>query len=178
MFETDEITIVQVMKAISQFKRTFVSFNSKYDQYLRGEVTLSNEEFRGMTLFFTEKGDCFHCHGNMFFTTHSFHNNGIQSIITDIGLEAVTGMSSDMGLFKTPTLRNTEVSGPYMHGAQFDTLEEVVDHYNSGGHITDTIDPLIRELNLTDEEKEDLVLFLKTLADWTFIENSNFQNPF
>jgi cytochrome c peroxidase len=96
----------------------------------------------------------------------------------DLGLAKVTGLSSDNGKFKTPTLRNIEFSFPYMHDGRFATLEQVVEHYNSGGNFSSTVDPLMKKLGvglqLTNQQKQDLVAFLKTLSDTDFITNPDF----
>ncbi len=177
--EVVEIDSVLVVKAIAQFERTLVSSNSKYDKFLRNEVEFSESERRGYDLFFTEKADCFHCHGNALATDNVFHNNGSDAAGIDPGLFNVTGDFNDYGMFRTPTLRNIELTAPYMHNGIFNTLEEVVNHYNSGGGIFQpNKDPLIRPLGLNEQEKEDLVAFLKSFTDSTFITNPDFASPF
>lgn len=183
-FGTDSITMRLVMFAIAQFERTLISSNSKFDKYKRGEESLTQSELNGLSIFATEKGDCFHCHGNELnplFTDFKYKNNGLDSIPSDKGLGALTGLPSDMGLFKTPTLRNLSFTAPYMHDGRFNTLEEVVEFYNSQGKDGPTTDENIRKhfpkggLNLTAEEKQDLINFLKTLDDYEFIVNPNFR---
>lgn len=177
--EIVEIDSVLVVKAIAQFERTLISSNSKYDKFLRGELSLSDSEKRGNNLFFTEKADCFHCHGNALGTDNIFHNNGSDPAGIDPGLFKVTEDFNDYGMFRTPTLRNIQLTAPYMHNGSFNTLEEVVNHYNSGGGIFQSNkDPLIRPLGMTAQEREDLVAFLKTLTDSTFITNPDFGSPF
>jgi len=110
---------------------------------------------------------------------NSFHNNGLDSEpFLDNGLGEVTGLASDYGKFKTPTLRNIEFSAPYMHDGRFATLEEVVEHYNSGGKYSSTVDPLMKKLGvglqLTNQQKQDLIAFLKALSDTDFINNPDF----
>lgn len=173
-FETDKVTADLATKAIAQFERTLISANSRYDQFRAGDIPLTEEEELGRTLFFTEKADCFHCHGTSLFTDNRFHNNGLDQTHSDIGLAAVTGNDADIGKFKTPTLRNIEFSAPYMHDGRFATLEEVVEFYNSGSQPSATIDPLIgngRQMNLTDEEKRALVAFMKSLSDPAFLNH-------
>ena len=136
-------------------------------------------------MFFTEKGDCFHCHGTRLFTDNVFHNNGLQETIEDPGLGGITGKPSDMGLMRTPTLKNVAVTGPYMHDGSIETLEEVVEFYNSGIHQNSpNVDVLMLkanrpegQLNLTLLEKEALVAFLHTLTDSTFLQNPDFAPP-
>ena len=178
-FNIDDIDSTHVVMAIAQFERTLISANSRYDKYLRQEVQLTPSELNGFVIFNTEKGDCFHCHGTEMFMDNLFHNNGLDTEpFLDLGLAKVTGVASDNGKFKTPTLRNIEFSAPYMHNGRFSTLEQVVDHYNSGGHYSLTIDPLMKKvgigLQLSNQEKTDLVAFLKTLSDPDFITNPDF----
>ncbi len=182
-FNADRITRDHVVKAIAQFERTMISANSKYDQRLRGLANLTDQEFRGFEIFFTEKGDCFHCHGNILLTDNLFHNNGLDSIFTDRGREMVTNDPKDRGKFKTPTLRNIEYTAPYMHDGRFGTLEEVIDFYSEGVRFSETIDPLMKKVDqggigLTPSEKEDLIAFLKTFTDSEFMQDTSFSNPF
>ena len=165
--------------AIAQFERTLISVNSKFDKYLKGEVQLTHEELNGYAIFNSERGDCFHCHGTQMFMDNLFHNNGLDTEpFSDLGLAKVTGLTSDNGKFKTPTLRNIEFSAPYMHDGRFSTLEEVIEHYNSGGEHSLTIDPLMLKfgvgLQLTNQQEQDLIAFLKTLSDPDFITNPDF----
>ena len=173
-FNIDYIDSNHVVMAIAQFERTLISVNSKFDRYLRREVQLTPSEFSGYAIFNSEKSDCFHCHGTQMFMDNSFHNNGLDiEPFLDLGLGKVTGNLSDNGKFKTPTLRNIEFSGPYMHDGRFSSLEEVIEHYNSGGKYSSTVDPLMKKLGiglqLTNQEKQDLIAFLKTLSDNNFI---------
>jgi cytochrome c peroxidase len=139
----------------------------------------------GFNIFTTEKGDCFHCHSLGLFTDNKFHNIGLDSEFTSInmGRYNVTLKQADMGLFKTPTLRNIQLTAPYMHDGRYLTLEQVVEHYNSGVKQSNTLDPIMTKpskiygLGLTPTEKQDLVAFLKTLTDTTFTKNPLLQNP-
>ena len=174
-FNIDYIDSNHVVMAIAQFERTLISANSKFDKYLRGETQLTASELGGYAIFNSEKGDCFHCHGTQMFMDNLFHNNGLDpEPFTDLGLGKITNNASDNAKFKTPTLRNIEFSAPYMHDGRFSTLEEVVEHYNSGGEYSLTVDPLMKKLGvglqLTNQEKQDLVAFLKTLSDSDFLE--------
>ena len=173
-FNIDYIDSTHVVMAIAQFERTLISDNSKFDKYYRGEETLTKSELNGYAIFNSEKGDCFHCHGTALFTDNIFHNNGLDiEPFLDLGLGKITENASDDGKFKTPTLRNIEVSAPYMHDGRFTTLEKVIEHYDSGGHFSSTVDPLMKKLgiglNLTNQEKSDLIAFLKTLTDYDYI---------
>ena len=180
-FETDTITKELVVKAIAQFERTMISANSTYDQV--GLEGLSPAAKRGFDIFFTERGDCFHCHGTVLFTDNDFHNNGLEVLSPDIGLAEVTGLENDFFKFKTPSLRNIEYTAPYMHDGRFQTLAEVIDHYSEGLVNAPTIDPLMKNvgqggIKLTPEEKQDLIAFLKSLSDTEFINNEDFSDPF
>jgi cytochrome c peroxidase len=181
-FGTRDIDSTLVVKAIAQFERTLISADTKWDKYLVGEYTLTQAETKGFEIFFTEKGDCFHCHGTILFTDNLFHNNGLDAVITDRGLADVTGNPNDIGKFRSPTLRNIFFTAPYMHDGRFETIEEVIDHYSEGVKWSPTVDPLMKKVNeggirLTEEEKLNLIAFLKVLTDSTFVTNPEFANP-
>ena len=173
-FNIDYIDSNHIVMALAQFERTLISSDSKFDKYIRGEIQLSPSELSGYAIFNSEKGDCFHCHGSQMFMDNRFHNNGLDiEPFTDLGLGGISGNSNDNGKFRTPSLRNIEYTSPYMHDGRFISLEEVVNHYNSGGNYSSTVDPLMKKigigLQLTNQEKQDLVSFLKTLSDENFI---------
>ncbi len=181
-FGIDEITTTYLAYALAQFERTKISANSKYDQFMRGEVALTPSERRGWIFFNTEKGDCFHCHGTELFTSNLHHNNGLDSL-PEPGRMAVTNNPLDKGKFKSPTLRNIAVTAPYMHDGRFETLEEVVRFYSEGIQHSPTIDPLMKQvegggIGLTEQEILDLVAFLETLTDTSFLNNPDFTDPF
>lgn len=160
-------SIFSVTRAIACFERTLYTGISKYDEYTyyNDKNALSAAEIRGMELFFGEKGDCFHCHGTFLFTDNSFQNNGIYDYYADSGRARITLNQDDVGLFKVPTLRNVEKTAPYMHDGSIATLEEVVEHYNSGGKSHPNKSSILRQLHLSTQEKQDLVAFLKALTD-------------
>jgi len=185
-FGTSTIDSTLVSKAISQFERTLISANSKFDQYLLGQVSLTPAEANGFDIFMTEtKGDCFHCHGstlNPLWTDNEFHNNGLDATFTDNGLGDVTGDPNDNGKFRTPSLRNLAYSAPYMHDGRFATLDEVINHYSEGLVHSPTIDPLLKYIGqggvqLSPSDKADLKAFLLSLSDDDFINNPDFQEP-
>ena len=185
-FGTAMIDSVLVTKAIAQFERTIISGNSKFDQFLRGETTLTIEEQNGFNVFMDEaKGDCFHCHGsnnNPLWTDNKFHNNGLDSNFTDLGLGTKTGDPADNGKFKSPSIRNLAFTAPYMHDGRFATLDEVINHYSEGLQFSSTIDPLMKKVaqggvQLSAKDKADLKAFLLTLSDFEFINNPAFKNP-
>jgi cytochrome c peroxidase len=175
-FGSGAMTAANLSLAIENFLLTRLSFDSKLDRSMKNQATLSDEEKRGMELFFTESeprlgkrgADCFHCHGGALFTDHEFHNNGL-STTNDVGLEKVTSKASDRFKFSTPSLRNIALTAPYMHDGRFATLEEVIDHYNTGFTRNETLDPNLAKhpqgLGLPDEDKKALIAFLKTLSD-------------
>ncbi|MEM1320568.1 MAG: cytochrome c peroxidase [Bacteroidota bacterium] len=177
------------VKALAQFQRTLIlGSNSKYDRVLRREEFFSNDEQNGFDMFFDivpslPDAECGHCHNAPLFTTNEYFNNGIDSVgsleeFDDKGLGAFSGRLVDNGKFRTPSLRNIALTAPYMHDGRFQTLEEVVDHYNSGGHLADNLHPLIVPLGLTEEQKKQVIAFLHTLTDTSYLENPAFQSPF
>lgn len=176
----------KIVKAIGQYLRTMVSYNSRFDQYRRHEINFSPTELNGMVIFYTEQGDCFHCHEAPLGTSMLVTNNGLDSIPAgyDRGLYNFTGNAKDDGKFLVPTLRNVELTAPYMHDGRFKTLEEVVEFYNSGVHQTSpNIDPVMTKaakkfgLMLSAYEKQCLVDFLKAMTDTSFINNPAYQEP-
>lgn len=179
-FGVENITFTEVEKALAQFLRTLNSGNSKFDKVQRGEASFTIEENLGLELFFTEKGDCFHCHATVFFSDNQLHNNALDAS-PELGYYEVTGNPIDYGKFKSPTLRNIEYTAPYMHNGKYATLEEVVNFYSEGLQPSETVDPLMKQLSnggiqLTTEEKAALIAFLKTLSDEDFINNPEFSN--
>ncbi|MBE9480996.1 MAG: cytochrome-c peroxidase [Bacteroidetes bacterium] len=190
-FGSETVTVKNMGRAIAQFIRTIISANSKFDKYLRGEVQLSQSELHGFVLFTTEEGaDCFHCHGgygNPLFTTHLYYNNGKDSLFTGPYEDTrdryhVTGDPMDYGAYKATTLRNIELTGPYMHDGRFATLDDVIDFYSHHLLWSPYINPLMHHINnggvqLTPNEKADLKAFIQTLRDDEFLINSDFGPP-
>ena len=161
-FGTERIDSTLVTKAIAQFERTLISGNAKFDQYLLGNTTLSQQELNGFTIFMSE-------------------DKGLDTSFNDLGLGAVTGDPNNNGKFKSPSLRNLVYTAPYMHDGRFSTLEEVINHYSEGLQNSSTIDPLMKKVNqggvqLTPLERANLKAFLITLTDDDFINNPSFQN--
>jgi len=184
-FKTSTITKELTTKAIAQFERTLISANSKFDRAELGLTTLTPQEQNGLDIFLREdKGDCFHCHGtpsNPLWTDNIFHNNGLDSSFSDLGLGAVTGDPNDNGKFRSPSLRNLAYTAPYMHDGRFTTLDEVIDFYSEGLQPSATIDPLMKNIDnggvqLSASDKADLKAFLLSLSDPSFLSNPNFQN--
>lgn len=186
-FGSEKVTSERIAKAIAQFIRTFISANSRFDKYMRGETQLTNDELAGFILFTTEEGgDCFHCHGssgNPLFTTNLFYNNGKDTVFnTSDDRYAVTGKIADIGAYKATTLRNIAVGGPYMHDGRFQTLDQVIDFYSHNVRMSDHISPLMHHVSnggiqLTPAEKVQLKAFLYSLTDEEFLTNPAFGPP-
>ncbi|MFN3528391.1 MAG: cytochrome-c peroxidase [Bacteroidia bacterium] len=192
-FGTEEITADRMAKALEQFLLSLVSTESKFDLWRRNPVLnpLTESEQRGFNLFMREfsppgsgrpaGADCFHCHGTHLFTVNGFFNNGLDENPAT-GFEIVTGSAMDRGKFKAPSLRNIALTAPYMHDGRFETLEEVIDHYNDGLKDSPTIDVNLKSqgvgLGLSQQDKHDLISFLHTLTDTVFLNNPAFSNPF
>jgi cytochrome c peroxidase len=165
-FGNDQIDIDRIAMAIATFERTILSGNAPYDRYKKGDKkAMSAEQVRGMSVFF-DKAKCDRCHENSNFTLNAYSNIGIgmDKPDPDVGRYSQTKDSRDWGVFKVPTLRDIEHTAPYMHDGSLKTLEEVVDYYDKGGTPNKNLDGNIRKLNLTDQEKKDLVSFLKALS--------------
>jgi cytochrome c peroxidase len=193
-FGDDTITAQRIGLAIEQFEFTLISNRSKYDDYLGGLVALTDSEERGRNLFFAEynpingtKGaECFHCHIGFNFSMHTYLNNGLDSKgrFTDLGRFEVTHNEEQRARFKLPSLRNVALTAPYMHDGRFETLEEVVEHYNTGVKYSGTLDESMDHnllpggLQLSVQDKADLVAFLKTLTDNAFVNDERFSSPF
>ena len=195
VFGSAQITPENIAKAIAQFERILISSNSKYDKYLRGELDLTLEEKTGMDLFMTHPlpennlrgGNCGDCHGSFKISLHGIHNNGLDNEPEDRGRELITKKETDRGKFRAPSLRNIALTAPYMHDGRFQTLEQVLDHYNEDIRPSATLDPLIIEatnqvggktLLITPAEKKAIIAFLHTLTDSTFITDTRFSDPF
>ena len=197
-----------IIKAISAFQRTMISGDSRYDRYLAGTAMLAADETRGMNLFFGEKAECFHCHGSFNFNdqiVHAtsrvvetpFHNTGLYNIdgqggfpYPNRGVFELSAKAEDMGMFRAPSLRNVAVTPPYMHDGGKATLEAVLDHYAAGGSLI-TLGPnagdgranpyksdLVARIDLSAQDKADLIAFLKTLTDDTLLTHPKFSDPF
>lgn len=193
-FGSFEITAEKMSLAMEAFMLSIVSDDSKYDRYLAGTAQLTASEERGRVLFFGEYNeffpdisgaDCAHCHAGNNFENDLYMNNGLDedAQFIDFGRELVTDLPSDRAKFKVTSLRNIAVTPPYMHDGRFQTLEEVVDHYNSGVKNSSTVDPALlgttaTGLMLDEQEKEDLINFLKTLTDYTFLNNPAYSDPY
>jgi cytochrome c peroxidase len=190
-FGDEAVTTNRISLALSQFVRSIVSFNSKYDQGLAQGRNGGNggnlpnftaQENQGLRLF--NQLNCDNCHRTELFVGDQARNNGLDAVIKDNGLGNVTGNANDNGKFKVPSLRNIELTAPYMHDGRFATLLEVVEHYNSGVQLSLTLDNRLRNgnqprrLNLSDADKAALVAFMKTLTDADLANEVKYSNPF
>lgn len=165
------ITKETLGKAIAAFERSIISDNSPFDQYLAGnENAMSPEAIQGLALFET-KANCTRCHDGVNFTDDSFHNIGV--IGNDLGREAIVSSPGMTGAFKTPGLRNTLLTAPYMHNGSLGSLEEVIRFYNKGGEQSAGRSKLIEPLKLNELEIQALVAFLGALTDPVVIERPN-----
>lgn len=166
-----------ITRSISCFERTLLTGNSPYDQWKRGNMhALNPDEIQGMRLFFSPITKCSECHHGDNFTDYSFKNNGLYKDYPDPGRFRLTNDPMDLALFKVPSLRNVGVTAPYMHDGSIQTLEEVVEHYVGGGKHHIHQDDRIQPIALTQQQKKQLVLFLKSLTDLQFIHDSRFRN--
>jgi len=202
------VSVERVVQAIASFERSLVSANSPYDRYVEGQASaLSESAQRGMDLFFSERTECFHCHGNFNFAdsvTHqgavapevAFHNTALYNIdgegaypASNRGIAEISGLARDMGRFRAPTLRNISVTAPYMHDGSVATLEEVFEHYARGGRLitegpnqgAGSESPLKSEFLmgfvLTPAERKDMAAFLESLTDEAFLTDPRFADP-
>lgn len=186
----NEIDKFLTAKALAQFERIIISSGeAKYDRVIAGTAVFSDLELDGHDIFFdinddvTRHAECGHCHNAPLFTTNEYFNNGIDEVATledfsDKGRGEVTDKRFDMGTFKVPTLRNIESSAPFMHDGRFSTLDEVIDHYATGGRPADNLAPVLRPLNLDEYDRSALKAFIKTLEDPVMLENPMLSNPF
>lgn len=162
-------SIRTLTQALASFQRTIRSGGSRYDRYVSGAVdALTDSERRGLELF-RGKANCASCHKGFLFTNQAFENNGIEPAGSDSGRARITLDPADFLEFRVPSLRNVEKTAPYMHDGRFDSLEDVIDHYDQGGTGVRNQSALITPLRLTDQEKRDLIAFLNSLTDETIL---------
>lgn len=199
----ERITLLQVQQALASFQRTLISGDSPYDRYMNGDLNaLSESAKRGMRFVTTNEDhrfECNHCHGGFALTDQAvwegqadfgaappFHQTGLYDLDglgtypePNRGAFEISGRPEDMGMFKAPTLRNVALTPPYMHDGSLKTLSEVIDHYAKGGRARNAArtDPLIQPFTITEQEKADIIAFLESLTDQTFITNPKFSDP-
>lgn len=177
-YDRGEMDAFVLTRAISTFERSLISGNSRYDQYFfqNNNNILTDSEIRGLDLFFGEKTGCSNCHNDFNFTNYAFENNGLYDDYSDPGRFRLTGDENDRAKFKVPTLRNIELTAPYMHDGSMNSLEEIILHYETGGKNHPNKSELLQPFTLTETERNELILFLKTLTDEAFINNPLFKN--
>lgn len=202
------VSLDAITQSIACFVRGLISFDSPFDRHQQGDASaLSAEALRGKELFFSEKLECFHCHGGYNFSDSTidrnttqierpFHNTGLFNIggsglfpADNPGIFELTGKPEDMGKFRAVTLRNIALTAPYMHDGSMATLAAVVDFYAAGGRVIETgpyagdgrlspfKDGFISGFSLTEAEKADLIAFLQSLTDLNFVTSARFSNP-
>jgi len=207
--EHDPISLANVVKAVASFERTIVSGRSPYDDYRSGNNpdAITAQAKRGEALFYSERTECFHCHGGFNFTGSldyldkgfaevEFHNNGLYNVKGPIsypagnaGIFEFTQDPADVGRFKAPSLRNVAVTAPYMHDGSIATLEGVLDHYSAGGRTiaagpnagvgadNPNKSEFVKKIGLTRTEKAELIAFLKSLTDNALLTDERYSDP-
>lgn len=206
--DSDPYSVLNAVRAIASFVRSIVSYDAPYDRYLAGdEGALSPSQVRGMELFFSERLECFHCHGGINFTdsstharaavdTFGFHNTGLYNIggsgaypADNTGLYDFTGERRDMGRFRAPSLRNVTLTAPYMHDGSIPTLDAVIDHYAAGGRQVDDEglqgdgskspykSAFVPGFDISPPERGDLLAFLEALADRSILTDPRLADP-
>ncbi|MDQ3141392.1 MAG: cytochrome C peroxidase [Bacteroidota bacterium] len=184
-----DITKELAVKAISQFERILLTGgNSLYARQTRGEVFFNIDQQEGMDMFLNldpalPDAQCGHCHAPPMFAASDFFNNGLEKVTTledfkDKGRGAVTGLLSDNGKFKASTLINIHLTAPYMHDGRFNTLEDVMTHYTSTVHFAPNLDPNVAKLKLNEKQKNQVLEFLKTIIDTSYLQNPDIFSPF
>jgi cytochrome c peroxidase len=208
--EAEPISLRTVTQAIASFERTILSGDSPYDRYRNGDDSnaISESAKRGEALFFSERLECFHCHGGFNFTGSvdyldkgfaevEFHNTGLYNLkgqlsypAPNLGLYNFTHQDEDVGKFKAPTLRNIALTAPYMHDGSVATLEDAIDHYSAGGRTVATgpnagvgadnpnKSEFVKHFDLTAGERNDVLEFLKSLTDTTVLVDPALSDPF
>ena len=197
LFDGEPISVQSIVSALAAFQRTLLSYDSPYDRWLAGDDTaMSDVASRGHDLFFSERTECYHCHGGFDFTNAvrstqnpegvpAFHNTGLYDVDgrgayppPNVGLIEFTGEPQDMGRFRVPTLRNVAVTAPFMHDGSIETLRGVIAHYAEGGRAHGSLtDALMRPLQLDDRDIDDLVAFLDALTDPEFLSDPALADP-
>ncbi len=191
-FGDANVTTERISMALAQFVRSMVSYESKFDQ---GMAQVNNEntpfpnftasENLGKNLFYSNRTRCSDCHDTNAMVGDAARNNGLDAILTDLGVGGVTGNNGDRGEFKVGSLRNIELTAPYMHDGRFATLGDVIDHYDTGVQNSADLDNRlrvgggqVRRLNLTPAERQGLIDFLLTLTDNNFVTDEKYSDPF
>jgi cytochrome c peroxidase len=172
------VDVFSITRSIAAFERTLISGNSKYDHYAfqNKKEVLNEEEQSGMNLFFGTRLQCTQCHSGFNFTNNGIVSNGLfRDGDNDPGRQRITLRTEDQGKYKVPTLRNVELTAPYMHDGRFETLQEVIAHYAKGGHAHPNKSEFIQGFEINDIEINQLIAFLHTLTDDEFVKNNAFK---
>jgi len=187
----NSITYDRISECLSVFMAAINSDNSRFDQAQNGGASLTDQELHGESLFIS-KYNCASCH-HVFVNVYgaqdstSFRDIGLDATPTDAGRGAITLNPSDNGKFRVPNLHNVALSAPYMHDGRYQTLEQVIDHYSHTIQASRNLDPLLKDpnnpsqplsMNITDQDKADLIAFLKTMTDYQMVTDPKFSNPF
>lgn len=176
-FGINQVSSAYIARALAQFQRTLISANSKYDKVQNGESQFSEEELKGQKIF---NQKCRSCHTPPLFTDNLFHNNGLDATFSTANEDVKAGRyritldSADVGKFKTPALRNLQYTAPYMHDGRFESLKDVLDHYQNGIKKSKTLSIDLIEFGLEDQEVNLILVFLATLNDDHYTENLEF----
>jgi len=176
-FGDETINSQRILKALAQFTGSIISDDSKYDRVQKGQASYTAFEQRGEALFMT---NCAGCHPPPLFTDFTYRNTGlpVNAFLNDLGRMQITHKSGDSLKFKVPSLRNINISFPYMHDGRFLTLQQCVEHYRAPVQNSPTLDPsLINRISLTNAQVTDLVQFLRTLTDSTLLRDQRFSQP-
>lgn len=171
------ITSERMLKALTQFMGLMISSNSRYDKYVAGKEKFTPEEENGLNLF---RSKCASCHTEPLFTNNTFTSNGLKpdSTLNDIGRAKITGKKEDYYVYKIPTLRNIEMTYPYMHDGRYRKLKDVLNFYGTPENHSSIVDPRVTKVGkLSFEEKRDMILFLLTLTDKEFLYDRRFVDP-
>ena len=182
-FGTEEVTIDRISKAVAQFIRTIIAYRFKFYKYIQHEVELTPSEMHGYQLFYSEDGDCFHCHaGSLLMTTTEYYNNAKDTIDDPTDRYSITGNLIDKGAYRAPSLINCELNGPYMHDGRFKTLDEVIDFYASGLKYSEYVSSFMTYVQyggnrLNEQQKADLKAFLLTLTDHDLLTDPAYSCP-
>jgi cytochrome c peroxidase len=176
-FGDETINSERMLKALAQFTGSIISADSKYDRVKKGQASFTSFEQRGETLFMSK---CATCHTPPLFTDFSYRNTGltVNASLNDYGRLRITNNPADSLKFKVPSLRNVDITFPYMHDGRFGSVQQCIEHYSNGVQYSTTVDPLlVNGIPLTNPEVIDLVQFLKTLTDSTLLQDSRFSKP-
>jgi len=166
-YGVNEVDDQAMFRALTVYMMMIVSDESKYDKWMKGKTSFTQEESAGKDLF---EQKCSSCHSGALQTDYSFRNNGLDAVFTDLGRGRITLEENDYGKFKVPSLRNVALTYPYMHDGRFFNLRDVLDHYDEGIVASETLDPLLTSgIPMTEEEKDAIAAFLETLTDYELL---------